>query len=93
MYEVQGRRGPGEAVTFHINFIYRVYCCTLVRVFTYSRYIKSVKPEIGKMRINMTATTVKRVGTGKPLKVIDRGDCARQRRHRGHTGQQFPQSL
>ena len=52
---------------------------------------KNAKKKIG-MRINMTATTVKRVGTGKPLKVIDRGDCARQRRHRGHTGQQFPQA-
>ena len=44
------------------------------------------------MRINMTATTVKRVGTGRTLKVFDRGDCARQRRRRGHTGQQFPQA-
>ena len=39
-----------------------------------------------------SATTVKWVGAGRPLKVIDRGDCARQRRHRGHTGQQFPQA-
>ena len=43
---------------------------------------KNAKKKIG-MRINMTATTVKRVGTGKPLKVIDRGDYAQQRRHRG----------
>ena len=54
---------------------------------------KSSKKYKEWMRINMTATTVKQVSTGRTLKVFDRGDCARQRRRRGHTGQQFPQSL